>query len=250
MVGTLQPSVTLFAKSYLIPAHAALDPLFAGTDSDVRAVEVVSMGPDGGPAGEAVARLTAAFPAPAFTIVGAQVRPEPKAFLAYLAGQALFLVAGSGLLIGLYRGLAGRKVWPVLAAPLQELARRPRLLWGVHLAYFGLFVLAALVIYRLPDLQAFFMSSVQGEIRSEGNGVLAIAGRAYGTGNFLYAAAVTFAVNFFLGSLAYITLPSLIIPGVGGLLAAFRATALGGLARAFGELAGLDDDPAYGDAPA
>ena len=118
-------------------------------------------------------------------------------------------------MIGLYRGLAGRNSWPVLAAPLQELARRPRLLWGVHLAYFGLFVLAALVIYRLPDLQAFFMSSVQGEIRSEGNGVLAIAGRAYGTGNFLYAAAVTFAVNFFVGSLAYITLPSLIIPGSG-----------------------------------
>ena len=174
-----------------------------------------------------IARVMEAFPATSFTIVGPQVRPEPRAFLAYLAGQALFLLGGSGLLIGLYRWLAGRITSPVLAAPLRELARRPRLLWGVHLAYFGLFVLGALIIYQLPDLHTFLMSAVQGEIRSEGNGVLAIAGRAYGTGNILYAAAVTFVVNFFLGSLAFISLPSLIIPGVGGLLAAFRATLWG-----------------------
>jgi len=43
----------------------------------------------------------------------------------------------------------------------------------------------------------------------------------------IYAAAVTFIVNFFLGSLAMITLPSMIIPGAGALLAAFRATLWG-----------------------
>ena len=37
-----------------------------------------------------------------------QVRPEREAFLAYLAAQALFLLGGTGLLIGLYRWLAGR----------------------------------------------------------------------------------------------------------------------------------------------
>ena len=226
VVGTLQPSVTPFAGSYLAPAHPTLEPLFSGKDSDVRTVQVVDMGPGRGPR-EAVARLTEAFPSPSFTIVGAQVRSEPKAFLAYLAGQALFLLAGSGLLIGLYRWLAGRTPWRVLAAPLQELAARPRLLWAVHLVYFGLFVLGALVIYQLPDLQTFLLSGVQEQIRSKGNGVLAIAGRAYGTGNILYAAAVTFAVNFLVGSLAYISLPSLIIPGIGGLLAAFRATLWG-----------------------
>ena len=227
VVGTLQPSVALFANSYLAPAHASLDRLFADADGDVHPVEVVSQVPGQGPDREAVARVLQAYPASSFTIVGAQVRPEPKAFLAYLAGQALFLLAGSGLLIGLYRLLAGRSVWPVLSAPLQELARRPRLLWGVHLLYFGLFVLGALVVYSLPDLQRFLMSEVQGQIRSEGKGVLAIAGRAYETGNILYAAIVTFVINFFLGSLAMITLPSLIIPGVGGLLAFFRATLWG-----------------------
>lgn len=168
VVGTLQPSVTLFANSYLAPAHTALDRLFAGANGDVHAVQVVDMGPRSVPDGKAIARLTEAFPATSFTIVGAQVRPEPKAFLAYLAGQALFLLGGSGLLIGLYRWLAGRITWPVLAVPLQELAGRPRLLWGVHLVYFGLFVLGALVIYQFPDLHTFLMSAVQGEIRSQG----------------------------------------------------------------------------------
>jgi len=227
VVGTLQPSVALFANSYLAPAHTALDRLFASEDGDVHAVHVVDMGPGTVPDRKAVTRLTEAFPAPSFTIVGAEIRPEPKAFLAYLAGQALFLLAGSGLLIGLGRWLAGRIAWPVLAAPLQELARRPRLLWGVHLVYFGLFVLGAIAIYQLPDLHTYLMSAVQGEIHSEGNGLLAIAGRAYGTGNILYAAAVTFVVNFLAGSVAFISLPSMIIPGIGGLLAAFRATLWG-----------------------
>ena len=71
--------------------------------------------------------------------------PKRPAFLAYLAAQALFLVSGTGLLIGLYRYLAGRIAWPLLAAPLQEIVRRPRLIWAVHLVYFGLFVVGALI---------------------------------------------------------------------------------------------------------
>ena len=227
VVGTLEPGVALFASSYLVPAHTTLDALFAQADGDVHGVQVVAMDPGNVSDRKAVGRLMEAFPSTSFKIVAPQVRPGPRAFLAYLAGQALFLLGGSGFLICLYRWLAGQIAWPVLASPLQELARRPRLLWGVHLVYFGLFVLGSLVIYQLPDLHTYLMSAVQGEIRSEGKGVLAIAGRAYGTGNILFAAAVTFVVNFLLGSLACISLPSMIIPGVGGLLAAFRATLWG-----------------------
>ena len=80
--------------------------------------------------------------------------------------------------------------------------------------------------------------------------MLAVAGRAYGTGNMLYAAVVTFVINFFLGSLAMITIPSLIIPGCGGLLAIFRATSLGSLARPVGNDARLHDAAAHRDAAA
>ena len=167
------------------------------------------------------------------------MRLEPKAFFAYLAGQCLFLLGGTGLLIGLYRWMAGRFGSGMLGPPLRELAARPRLLWGVHLAYFGLYVLGALVIDQLPMLQTVMMAAV-GQAIGGGKGPLAAAGAAYGSGNMLYAAVVTFLINFPLGSFAMISLPSMVIPGCGALLAAFRATLWGlllgpseaGLARA------------------
>jgi len=88
-------------------------------------------------------------------------------------------------------------------------------------------VVGAVAIYQLPALNTVLIAAVQGELSSKGNGVLAVAGRAYGSGSMIYAAVVTFIVNFFLGSLAMITLPSMIIPGAGALLAAFRATLWG-----------------------
>jgi hypothetical protein len=50
---------------------------------------------------------------------------------------------------------------------------------------------------------------------------------AYASGKILRAAAVTFVVNFFLGSLLVLTLPSVIIPGSGSLMAAFRGLTWG-----------------------
>ena len=129
-------------------------------------------------------------------------------------------------MIGLYRWLAGRFDSSVLGPPLRELATRPRLLWGVHLAYFGLYVVGALVIYQLPILQTVMMAAV-GQAIGGGKGPLAVAGAAYGSGNMLYAAVVTFLINFPLGSFAMISLPSMIVPGCGSLLAAFRATLWG-----------------------
>jgi hypothetical protein len=85
----------------------------------------------------------------------------------------------------------------------------------------------ALVVYQLPTLNTVLMAAVQGALNSKGQGVLAVAGRAYLSGNMVYAAVVTFVINFFAGSLAMITLPSLIIPGAGALLAAYRAALWG-----------------------
>jgi hypothetical protein len=76
-------------------------------------------------------------------------------------------------------------------------------------------------------LQTVLMAAVQGELSSEGKGVLAVAGKAYASGNMLWAAFVTFVINFFLGSFAMISLPSMIVPGSGALLAGFRATLWG-----------------------
>ncbi|MHC4265843.1 MAG: stage II sporulation protein M, partial [Planctomycetota bacterium] len=62
---------------------------------------------------------------------------------------------------------------------------------------------------------------------TSGSGPLAVAGEAYGSGNMLRAAWVTLLINFFLGSLVSITIPSLIIPGIGIIIALFRAVMWG-----------------------
>ncbi len=227
VVGVLHPSVGLFSDSYLVPEDRSLDGIFSKSDPAVQPVEVIRMSASEFGDRKILAQVTEAFPRKSFTLLVPEVCSDPKGFALYLSGQALFLLGGTGLLIGLYRWLSGRAERGVLAEPLQELARRPRLVWGVHLVYFGLYVLGAVLIRQSPTIYTLLMTAIQSALSSEGKGVLAVAARAYGSGNISYAAAVTFTINFLLGSLAVITLPSMIIPGSGALVAAVRATVWG-----------------------
>ena len=65
-------------------------------------------------------------------------------------------------------------------------------------------------------------ATVRAQIGGSG-GPLSSVGRAYLSGNIPRAAAVTFLINFLLGSIAVITLPSVVLPGVGTFMAALRA---------------------------
>jgi hypothetical protein len=223
VVGGLEPGVGLFEDCYLVAADKSLDGLFPAEDPAVRRVDIVRMTANEFAEGKSLAQLAEVYPSKSFAILAAEVRSNPAGFALYLLGQAIFLLGGCGLLVGFYRWLALRVSWPMLAEPLGELAVRPRLLWGVHLIYFGIFVAAALMILQAPALNTVLMTSVQGQLSGQTPGVLAVAGQAYASGNMAYAALVTFVINFVLGSLAMITLPSLIIPGLGALLAAVRA---------------------------
>ncbi len=223
VVGVLPAGSGLLGDSYLLPRQAGSDGFFPPEDASVQPVQVIGLQDADVVDAKKVALVTEAFPTGSFIVLGPEVRTSPGGFATYLTGQALFLLGGTGLLIGLYRWLAGCVTWPVLAAPLGEMAKRSRLLWGVHIVYFGLFVVGALVIYQLPALNTVLMTAVQGQIRDQGHSVLGVAGKAYGSGNIPRTALVTFVINFFLGSLVMITLPSLVIPGSGVLLAAFRA---------------------------
>jgi hypothetical protein len=142
------------------------------------------------------------------------------------------------VLIGLYCRLADRTQRPWLGAPLWEMKQRRKLVWAVHIVYFGLVMVGSILIYELPQVQAFLLSAVRAAIGGD-QGPLSAAGRAYRSGSIPRAAAVTFLVNFFLESLAYITLPSMIVPGIGFLGALMRAFAWGFiLAPTWAELAG------------
>ena len=223
VVGVLRRDVALMAQVYLAWPDESFSALLDPADKSVRPAALIRLKPQQQADRDLVKKLRAVYPSKEFTMVAPSVRVERGPFYLYMLGMALLLLGGSGLLIRLYRVLAARIPWRVLHWPLAEMRRRRRLLWGIHIAYFGLFIVAALVIYELPSVQALVLGQIQSEVSSQGSGPLAIAGKAYRSGIIPYAAGVTFAINFFLGSLGYITLPSMLIPGIGVLLAAVRA---------------------------
>ena len=186
---------------------------------------------------------------PKYHVVMPQERLEPATFYTYLGGMATFLLAGSGALIGLFRWLAVRSPTPSLsiddvpfgeetnptmaktetkwwAQPLVEMERRPRFVWGVHLVYFGIVIAGSLMVYLMPDVQTLLLSSVNDALSAE-SGPLASAAKAYNSGSIARAAVTTFFINFFLGSLLMLTLPSVLFPGSGVFLAILRSIAWG-----------------------
>jgi len=226
VVGVLRRDVALFADSYLLPPDDSLDDLFGPEQTGVRAAALVRLSPGELRSRRTREKLREVYPRGRFARVAPAVRVPRGPYYLYLLGEAMLLFGGSGCMIGLYAGLRLRVRQPLLRAPLRELSRRRRLLWTVHAVYFGLVILASFLVYEVSALQTALLGVVRGEI-SGGQGVLGIAGRAYESGIIPLAAAVTFLINFLLGSLTHITLPSLIVPGAGVLVAMFRATLWG-----------------------
>jgi hypothetical protein len=75
--------------------------------------------------------------------------------------------------------------------------------------YFGIVILGALIAIAFPQAQLFMLNAAQVGLST---GPLSEVGSAYTSSNVLYAAAVTFVTNLFLGTIVEITLPSLVIP--------------------------------------
>ncbi len=153
-----------------------------------------------------------------------RVRPGP--FYLYVAGQGLLLLGGAALLIRFFRFLATRtkgRVWhPALAA----IRRYRRLFLAVHVIFFGTVILLTAVAYHVPDVQSAFETKVAEQTQS-GQGLIAMAAKAYLKQNFALAAVLTLVGNFVRASFLVITVPSFIVPGVGAVLAGWRAAMWG-----------------------
>jgi hypothetical protein len=249
VVGVLKPDFGLLQNDYLIAPSDKTTALFPENDSSVHTATVVQLTSEQFHDRQLLQMLEKSLPDSKYTMVMPTERLGPETFYAYMAGLAAFLLGGSGALIALFRGLAARArrspsagedglldgpAGPAMskarprwwAAPLLEMDERPRLVWGVHLVYFGLVIAASVLVYNLPDVQTVLLSSVRDAL-SASSGPLASAAKAYGSGNILRAAATTFVINFFLGSVAMLTVPSMIVPGSGTLMAGLRSTAWG-----------------------
>jgi hypothetical protein len=163
-------------------------------------------------------------PLPPATGGGTNDLVAPAAFLGFFAGEALFLLAGSFLLTDFYLFLARRLRWGLLRQPLDELLNRRNLLLALHLSYFGLILLFTLIAYQVPAAQHSLLSLVGKAMRQ---GPLAPVVTAYSSRNILLAAGMTLLINFLGGSVAVITIPSLVLPGVGVLVPLVRASLWG-----------------------
>jgi hypothetical protein len=226
VVGVLRPDVRVFADSYLVPPSDLASSLFPADDTMVRDAILVRLNAEQIGDRPALRQLDQAYPASMYSRFMPEVRLALWPYYINLAGQAGLLLGGSGLFIGLFQWLARHTRIPVIAAPLQEMLQRPRLLWAVHLTYFGLMLMVAFLIYEVPEVPTMLRSVARGEI-GRSAGPLGIAGKAYASGSIPCAAMVTFLINFLLGSMVMISLPSAIVPGCGVLMAALRALTWG-----------------------
>ena len=165
-------------------------------------------------------------------------RVELGPYYLYLLGLFFLFAGGAAMLIEGFLAWSEKATRGWIGPALAEIREHWRLFVGLHVAYFGLCLAGMAVIYFLRDVQdVLFLLTLKG--LSGDSGMLGILGKVYLSQNILLAATVTVGINFFAGSFAAITLPSLMLPGSGSLIALFRAGVWGVLlAPAYPDLAG------------
>ena len=112
----------------------------------------------------------------------------------------------------------------VIQSALEAIKEFRRAYIVLNLVYYGLVVCGMVYVAFNPSLQQSLLELV-GSAFTEGP--LSAVGSAYSSGQVLQAMVLTFVVNLFLGSIAVITLPSLVIPFSGLLMGAYRAVLWG-----------------------
>jgi hypothetical protein len=221
-VGVLKPEVRLFCESYLLFDQSLASELMRSDNERVRDAYVVRLQQDSVKDPETIRQLAKVFPESEFVAYVPLLRAEPGAFCLYMLGMSLLLIGGALALVNIFRLLAGRVRYKWLSLPLGEVTKYRRLFVAVHLSYFALVLLFALLAYVVPEIQFCLLANVKAQVTG-GSGPLAVAGRAYMSKDILRAAVTTFAINFPLGSVVCITVPSMIVPGAGALVGAARA---------------------------
>ncbi len=101
--------------------------------------------------------------------------------------------------------------------------RRPHFVLNV--LYFLLVACGMVFAHFHRDVQQSASATIEKDFAS--SPLLAPADKAYKQGRFVTAVVLTFAVNLFIGSLLFLTLPSLIVPFGGIALGALRAVVWG-----------------------
>jgi hypothetical protein len=239
VVGQFKRTIRLFVDSYLLCDNDKVRELFDPNDPTVQQAYILRLPREQLTDLQMHKRLEKAFPKTEFALYNPIIRTQPGAFYLYVAGMAVLLFGGSIALFKLYCLLAEKLNNKWLRPPLAEIRRYKYLFIALHVICFGTVILLMLIAYQLPELQFSLLAGVKSQVAG-GSGPLGVAGEAYMSKNILRAAVTTVIINFFLGSLAVITLPSLILPGVGILILGVRSLLWGLLlAPTFVNLSGM-----------
>lgn len=94
----------------------------------------------------------------------------------------------------------------------------------INVVYYGLVAAAMVYVAGHPELQQALLGQIAISLTE---GPLAGVSEAYMSGNVLLATVLTFVFNFFLGALAVLLLPSMLLPFAGVGIGLIRATLWG-----------------------
>jgi hypothetical protein len=224
VVGRLRDEIALFEGCYIIPAHESNDAVFAD-DDDTLIAQLVTFSGDK-PTLDEAKQMERAYPDAVVVRFGGSRTLGPAAFYSYLAAFVVFLIGGCGVFVRMWLTLAARNLPGPLGTSLGCIARRPRLFIAVHVVAFGIMIICMAAAQVLPDVHLMLVSSVAQSLTS-GKGPLGWVYHALLSRSIPLTAFAIFTVNFFLGSVAVITLPSMIVPAVGSLVMLIRPALVG-----------------------
>jgi hypothetical protein len=239
VVGQFSKTIRLFVDSYLLCDNDRAGGLFDPNEAAVQQAYILRLPKEQLTDLQMQERLAKVFPKSDFVLYQPVIRAPPGSYYLYIAGMSLLLFGGFLSLYKLYCLLADKLSNKWLRLPLAEIHRYKYLFIALHVICFGTVILLMLIAYQLPELQFSLLLGIKSQVAG-GSGPLGVAGKAYMSKNIPLAAVTTVVINFFIGSLAVITLPSLILPGVGILVLGFRCLLWGLLlAPCFVNLSGM-----------
>ena len=227
ITGRLKKSVRLFAESYLILGDEKRSEVFNEDNEDVEKACIVKLTKEQADNQQISSLLRQAFERSQFTGYVPFIRTGPLPYCIYIGGFALLLFGGIFMLFNIYKLLSERVTNKWLQPGLLAICKYRKLFIAINMVYFGTVLLFMIVTYLVPEIQILTMSAIKSSVSSNGPNPLAVAVKAYSSRDVLLAAVTTFAINFPIGSVMVITLPSLILPGSGIFVAVLRSAMWG-----------------------
>ncbi|MCX5771890.1 MAG: hypothetical protein NTZ09_16690 [Candidatus Hydrogenedentes bacterium] len=145
--------------------------------------------------------------------VGPSARAGKGVAAGVVLGLVLVALGGSVTYYRIFMRMAARGVGGAQGM-LEDVRDRPGLFWGMHVLLYGVLFLMMLLAVKYP-VAAMRIEHYVGEELSKGS--LRHIGEAYASRDVVLAAVMTFAHNYFLATLLYTFVLSLVIP-FGGVL--------------------------------